>query len=1296
MAGLWQRLLETLGTSKKAKYRRTSVKRRALRMESLEQRQTMDATISGLVFNDTDASNAMNGAEVGIGGVTVQLLNDLGTVGVFDVADTVAATTTSSSAAPTLGQYSFNVTTAGNYLVRQTPFTGFAQRHAQRTRAVTITSGNLTTVSSIQTIDSFDLPTGTTQTVAPTVTGTPVTSQFSNALIMGGQRDISATRTSAAGSFDVNVSILASSNNILRIAGDAGTEGQVALIYDGTGAADVDPGINDGAFSPVVDITSNGTAQGIRLNIGRDANPGSTINLVLRSASGTSTLAAALAIPVFSSGAPVELLIPFSTLTGTATLTAIQSVEIDVVSGASADIDVDQLETYGQFISTINLANIPAMTIGSLVFLDRNNDGLFAGADTGIGGVDLNLFNDLGVIGTFEPGTDTAVTIGTASTTSATSGTVGSYSFTGLLPGNYFVVIPASEFGAGQTLVNHISSPNTTTNDTNNQDHGNAFVAGVGVTAAVVLAAGAEPINDGDTDANTNLAIDFGFVTSVLQLTKTDTPDPVSIGSLLTYTLTATNTGPSNSTNTIITDTLPTGLTFSSGTFSVNGGAAQNATNTSGTITTAPFTLTSGQATIMTIIATVGAGFVTGTTNTGSVDSDEALPATANASTAVTPNIDLGITKTIVGGATTVGVGGTLTYRLTLVNNSTTTTVTAIRVTDDLPTGFTPGTLPTGSGFTLVAGTAPADLVWTVNSLAPSATTTVDIPVTVGTSVTPATGIRNTSTIDVAALVGFNDTVSTNNTSFIDVTVEPRFDLLLTKDDGITTAATGALITYTLSVNNSGPSAATNVAVSDTLPAQLTFVSATSGGNSFGTLTGQVLNGTLASVASGATTTISIVARVNANATGANFTNNATITPATPSQETGTRLNTASDTDTLTRTVTLNVDKVDSADPIVAGGTNFTYTITAFNSGTADAPNVLFSDPLPTGITFVGGTFAINETVPRTGTVTFNSTTNRLEANLGTLLAGGSAAVNRALITLNVQAAATAAAGTVTNTATLTSPDNTTGVTDSENTTINRTFDVTVTKTDNDGGNAVASGSTLIYTIIVSNTGVSAASSVGVSDPLPSNVTFVSATSSIGANVFTNSNGTVSGTIPSLVQGTPVTITVTTTVNNNTPDATVINNTTNVTATGESNTGNNSATTSSTVANLANLRGFVYVDSTRNSVRDTGEAGISGVVVTASATINGSAVSRTATSDANGEYVFTGLTPGVYTVVQSQPAGFTSAATNPGTVNGTVRGTAATDQIQTITLNGGDNSIANNFGETRVFSKRRFLASSSS
>ena len=76
-----------------------------------------------------------------------------------------------------------------------------------------------------------------------------------------------------------------------------------------------------------------------------------------------------------------------------------------------------------------------------------------------------------------------------------------------------------------------------------------------------------------------------------LSITKSDSPDPVSSGQQLTYTIGVHNSGPSGATGVTVTDTLPGGVTYnsatpsqgscshSSGTVTCNLGAVANGAN---------------------------------------------------------------------------------------------------------------------------------------------------------------------------------------------------------------------------------------------------------------------------------------------------------------------------------------------------------------------------------------------------------------------------------------------------------------------------------------------------------------------------------------------------------------------------------------------------------------------------------------------------------------------------------------------------------------------------------------------
>jgi len=119
-----------------------------------------------------------------------------------------------------------------------------------------------------------------------------------------------------------------------------------------------------------------------------------------------------------------------------------------------------------------------------------------------------------------------------------------------------------------------------------------------------------------------------------LSLTKTDSPDPVTTGNDLTYTVTVTNNGPDPATSVTVTDNLPAETTFVSCS-STGGGVCSGSGNNRQV--TFPL-LTSGESETITFVATVNCSVADGTviSNTTTVSSSTNDPNTTNNSATTT------------------------------------------------------------------------------------------------------------------------------------------------------------------------------------------------------------------------------------------------------------------------------------------------------------------------------------------------------------------------------------------------------------------------------------------------------------------------------------------------------------------------------------------------------------------------------------------------------------------------------------------------------------------------------------
>ena len=161
---------------------------------------------------------------------------------------------------------------------------------------------------------------------------------------------------------------------------------------------------------------------------------------------------------------------------------------------------------------TIDFGFFRFVGVGNLVFIDANYNGR-ADPGEGVAGVSVELYQAGAVIPFDAP---------VATTTTATDG---SYLFTDLNPGSYYINIPASQFSFGGPLYGYASVLGTQVGDDNTGedgiDNGNPDINGI-QCAVVNLSPTNAPTgsqeggylgsSDDQDDAAINLTIDFGFV----------------------------------------------------------------------------------------------------------------------------------------------------------------------------------------------------------------------------------------------------------------------------------------------------------------------------------------------------------------------------------------------------------------------------------------------------------------------------------------------------------------------------------------------------------------------------------------------------------------------------------------------------------------------------------------------------------------------------------------------------------------------------------------------------------------
>ncbi|MBK1644967.1 hypothetical protein CKO25_09955, partial [Thiocapsa imhoffii] len=312
-------------------------------------------------------------------------------------------------------------------------------------------------------------------------------------------------------------------------------------------------------------------------------------------------------------------------------------------------------------------------------------------------------------------------------------------------------------------------------------------------------------------------------------LTSAD-PDPIVVGSELTYTVTATNGGDVTLTNVVVSDDLITPDEITCASVAVGGTCVLEGTYT-------------------VLQADVDAGRVLNTATAGS-DQTESVEDT------LTTSISAEAALTLVKSAdpqTYAAVGDEITYTFEVTNSGNVTLFAPFAVADDriaeVDCSGAPATLLPGAGFTCTAS---------------DSITAEDLIEGSVTNVASATGAD-----------GNGDQV-TSPTDTATVRVEAA-DVGILKSASPASANPGDVVTFTLTLSNAGPADATGVSLLDTLPNGYDAPAAISTGGVYDGTAGTIRWSGL-SVSSGASLTLSYTALARVPGDGVTFVNTVTVT----------------------------------------------------------------------------------------------------------------------------------------------------------------------------------------------------------------------------------------------------------------------------------------------------------------------------------------------------------------------------------------------------------------------------------
>ena len=593
-----------------------------------------------------------------------------------------------------------------------------------------------------------------------------------------------------------------------------------------------------------------------------------------------------------------------------------------------------------------------------------------------------------------------------------------------------------------------------------------------------------------------------------------------SLGGTITYSINYENTGSDTATGITLQDHLPTEVNFVS--------ASDNGTETGGVVSWNSLPdFPAGQparSVTVTVRANSADTLKDGITlhNTANIDSNETAPVSAFVNVLASGAPQLKLTK--MASTDVVNAGQEITYTLSY-ENSGTADAGFVRLEDHLPqTNVMTYVSDTGGG------SASGNVVtWDIGALAAGQKGSVSVTARAADVIPDGTPIDNEANLANYQSGAYTTIAQGPIVDSTSGTINSTAALKLAKTTNATLVTAGSEVTYTLSYTNTGHDVAKGLVLTDQLPANLSFKSATGNGSEVnGLVTWQLPD--LTARASGS---VSLVATVTSPiADGTTITNTASIkaNQVLPVASPGVDI-------TVSSAPVLVVEKTASSAVVNAGG-NVAYTLTYRNDGTDQAVNVVVEDNLPGEMSFVSATPTSAGPADTSGVLASGGV---VKWNIGTLAAGQSGNVTLVGSVPGVIADGTALFNSASMSSTRTTATSVLSRVDVASTPVLTIDKTTSTK-------VAAPGNDITYSIRYENIGSDTANTVTLVDTLPSNTSFASADhggQEIDPNTLAPSpgSGVVGWPMPNIAANTSGTVSVTVTADPVIADGTILTNT---------------------------------------------------------------------------------------------------------------------------------------------------------